>query len=373
MDDDGGRARGPLDGLVELARRVTGGRRASLLLPAGVMPDELRVAAASGLPDAVATAARVRLGDPVSGLVAQTRQPLLVNDRAPRGGAARGGYHTGSFISVPVPAADGGYGALNVADPVAGDGFGAADLASLETLAEQIAHELAFAGVRQQAERQRALIRGLEGRIIAAQEDERGRLARELHDEAGHALTAAIFQLDLDLMKAPADGEALQATLERTRESLLACAATLHDIAFALRPRILEDLGLSAALRSLTGRAMEAGGFRATFAVAGDERPLGEALELTAFRVAQEALTNTLKHARAHAVTVELTYAPDALRLTIEDDGVGLDASRRAGDARPSLGLRGLRERVAVLSGQAELGPRLGGGTRVTVTLPTEC
>ncbi|HET8629133.1 MAG TPA: GAF domain-containing sensor histidine kinase [Thermomicrobiales bacterium] len=365
MGDDDGAARGPLDGLVELARRVVGGRRASLLLPAGT-PDELQIAAASGLPDAAA-AARVRLGDPVSGLVAQTRQPLLVNDGAPRRG-----YHTGSFISVPVPAADGGYGALNVADPVAGGGFGAGDLASLQTLAEQIAHELAYAGVRRQAEQQQALIHSLERRIIAAQEEERGRLARELHDEAGHTLTAAIFQLDLDLLKLGQAGETVQETLQRTRESLLTCAATLHDIAFALRPRILEDLGLAAALRSLTGRAMEAGGFEASFAVAGEARPLAEAVELTAFRVAQEALTNALKHARARTVAVELAYAADALLLTIEDDGVGLEASRHPGDTRPSLGLQGLRERVAVLGGAAEIGPRPGGGTRIAVSLPAE-
>ncbi|HEX5501238.1 MAG TPA: GAF domain-containing sensor histidine kinase [Thermomicrobiales bacterium] len=371
-----------LESMVELARRLVRSRRASLMLPGRDTAEELHVAAASGLPAEIASAARVRLGDPVSGIVAQTRRPLLVNERgrarargAPEALAARTvrpprrpSYRTGSFISVPVPIAGMGYGVLNVADPVKRRGFGRDDLESLQSFAGHIAHELAYTRGHHNGD--------LRWRVIQAQEEERRRIARELHDEAGHALAAAIFHLDLETVKLPTGADSAQEALQDARDTLMDCTAMLHDIAFALRPRILEDLGLAAALRSLTSRARASSGLDMTLTIAGEERPLPEALELAVFRVVQEALTNVLKHARATVGSVILRYGPASLVLVVADNGVGLRELPGAGAAsalaRPSLGLGGLRERVAMLGGTLEVGAAAPGGTQLTVTLPLD-
>ncbi|HET8628002.1 MAG TPA: GAF domain-containing sensor histidine kinase [Thermomicrobiales bacterium] len=370
-----------LESLVELARRLVRSRRASLMLPGRDTAEELHVAAASGLPADIASSARVRLGDPVSGIVAQTRRPLLVNERGrpvgrglsaaprPTRPARRPSYRTGSFISVPVPVLGMGYGVLNVADPVRRRGFGRDDLESLQSFAGHIAHELAFVhGQHSDA--------GLRWRVIQAQEEERRRIARELHDEAGHALAAAIFHIDLEKVKLPNEAGPAQEALHEARETLMQCTAMLHDIAFALRPRILDDLGLRAALRSLASRARASSGLEVTLTIAGEERPLPEVLELALFRVVQEALTNVLKHARASAASVLLRYESTRLVLVVADNGVGLRQPAAADGAsalaRPSLGLGGLRERVVMLGGTLEVGAASPGGTQLTVTLPLD-
>jgi signal transduction histidine kinase len=362
----------PLSSVVEIARHLVKSRRASLMLPAGD-PDQLQVAVASGLPAAVAAEARVRIGDPVSGLVAKNRQPLLVNEG--RGVRVRRftSHQTGSFISVPIPLEGAACGVLNVSDPVADATFDVDDLTALQSYAGQVANTLAFEAARQRLEQMQDAVRQSRLQLIQAQEDERRRIARDLHDEAGHTLTAAIFRLDLEAMKLPRDFVEAHATLDRTRASLLDCAATLHNIAFALRPQILEDLGLSAALRSLTAQAMELGIERVDLTIDGREPPLDEATELAVFRMVQEALTNIRKHARARRAWVQLVFDPDQALLAIEDDGVGVaraGAEDEATRRRPSLGLRGLRDRIEALGGAFEMGPRAEGGTRLAARLP---
>ena len=122
----------PLSSVVEIARHLVKSRRASLMLPAGDS-DQLQVAVASGLPAAVVAEARVRIGDPVSGLVAQNRQPLLVNEG--RGARIRRftSHQTGSFISVPIPLEGAACGVLNVSDPVADATFDVDDLTALQS------------------------------------------------------------------------------------------------------------------------------------------------------------------------------------------------------------------------------------------------
>ena len=365
----GGLAAGPAEqpallSAVDLARRLARSQRASLMLP-GAEDRVLHVAAARGLPPAVPATARVRLGDPVAGLVAQTGRPVLGEGPGGARPAPAPGYRTAAFISVPVPLPGPARGVLSVADPARGRRFRAADLVALQQLADHLAGDLALATARQQLAQAEAEARRLRAQVVAAREEERGRVARELHDEAGQALTAAIFRLDLEAQRLPAGAGEARAALERARAALLACAATQHRIAFALRPRILEDLGLAAALRSLGGQAAE-GGLR----VAGGERPLGEAAELAVFRVVQEALTNVRKHARATRAWVRLRYQPGELTVTVADDGVGLGAAPGVAGARPRLGLGGMRERVALLGGELELGARPGGGTRLRARLP---
>ena len=359
----------------DLARRLVRSERASLLLPVREVHEaheasetsgatELYLAAASGLPAEVLPTTRVRLGEPVAGLVAQSRQPLVGHAAATVLVPHPERYQTGAFISVPVLLPDRPPGVLSVADPHEGTTFHPDDVLALQSLAAYVAQLLmAWEAVRQQ-----------QWQRLQVQEAERQRLARELHDEAGQALTAAIFRLDLAALQLPAEALAAQAVLQQTRAGLLACAATLHRLAFALRPRILEDLGLGAALRSLVVQAEETGSLQVSLALEGAEPALDEAVQLAVFRVVQEGLSNVRKHAQASEAWIRVRFQPHGIWVSVEDNGVGLNSlqawGQEQGQPRPSLGVVGLRERVELLGGQLELGERLGGGTRLAAVVP---
>ena len=187
--------------------------------------------------------------------------------------------------------------------------------------------------------------------LLRAQEEERRRIARELHDEAGQALTAAKISLDLG---GHAEESALVArALEQVR-----------DLSELLRPRALDDLGLASALRALVDdfsrrTRIEVG------LVTSDEDPWPPEVALVLYRVAQEALTNVARHAGAQHAWVRVERAPGQARLTIEDDGHGT-----GGVPRPHLGLLGMRERVTLAGGELTLGEAAAGGLLVRAVLP---
>lgn len=207
-------------------------------------------------------------------------------------------------------------------------------------------------------------------REIDVIEDERRRLARDLHDEAGHRLTAASLKLD-ELAQRRADDTELRASLEYVRALVWECTTGLHDVAFNLRPAILADLGLVPALRSLVRRAQEATTIDLAVAVEGVPGRLPERVELAGFRIAQEALTNALKYANASRISIIVRFSDDGVALEIVDDGIGFDLSQAEGD-RPRLGLKGMQERVDLVGGRLRLRSRPGCGTRVWVSLPRD-
>ena len=246
-----------------------------------------------------------------------------------------------------------------------------ADLVTLQEFAAYVARDLDDLPVEERVRWYHETVRQLQRRVIQSQEDERKRLARELHDEASHALTRTIFRLDFKALKLPEGEVEARAVLRGVREELVECANTLHGIAFALRPRILQDLGLSAALRSLVAQINADGAAPIALTITGWERRLGEETELAAFRVVQEALTNVRKHAQATTVAVSLTFRTRELRLTVDDDGIGLARRGQTPRSRIGQGVGGMRERVEALDGIFTLNRRKG-RTRVAVTLPLE-
>jgi two-component system sensor histidine kinase NreB len=207
-------------------------------------------------------------------------------------------------------------------------------------------------------------------REIEVQEEERRRLARDLHDEAGHRLTAAILKLDAVMQRHGQDVE-LRESLEAARVLIRECADGLHEVAFNLRPCILADLGLYPAVRSLARRAQEAASLPVSVQLDGVPRRVPEEVELTAFRIVQEALTNALKYAQASIVTITIAFTGEALVIEISDDGVGFDLAY-TGAARPRLGLTGMRERAALVGGSVRLRTEPGRGTTVWARLPLE-
>jgi signal transduction histidine kinase len=207
------------------------------------------------------------------------------------------------------------------------------------------------------------------GRVIAAGEDERRRVARDLHDDTGQMLVSLIAGLGAAEAAAPGDAE--RARLAELRDVASRTHAGIHDLSVALRPSLLDDIGFGAAL------CRHATSFAQRFGVAVHFRGLeaGPRLppetETALYRIGQEALSNAVRHGRATAVHFSFLRLPDTAVLEIEDDGQGFDALRVA-DARREerLGLLGIQERAALLGGVVEVGPGLEAGTIVRVALP---
>ena len=190
--------------------------------------------------------------------------------------------------------------------------------------------------------------------LLRAQEDERRRIARELHDEAGQVLTAVKIELDLEGRR---DASALVGR----------ALSQVRDLSNLLRPAVLDDLGLVPALHGLVDDFSRRTRIEATLDTAEPLRALPAEHQVVVYRVVQEALTNVARHAQAHAVQVHLETADHALRLTVEDDGRGV-----TGEPVPHLGLLGMRERITALGGTLALGA--GGdrrGFRVEAVIPT--
>ncbi len=370
---------GPAEGLtrrlprvaVDLAARLVSARRSSLLLPSEER-NVLCVAASNGLGDLLAEHVRVRVGDPIAGAVAATRQPVIVNERKVKPGQRTRGYVTGSYMSLPVPLDDHSCGVLSVADPLHGDGFHNDDLHALEGFVQHVSTSLSFQVMSQQAASLEQTVHRLRRQVVQVQESERQRIARDLHDEAGHALTAAILRLDVQIAQRSDDMAAL-ATLHSAREELVECAKSLHEIAFNLRPRILEDFGMHAAIRSLARYTMGVSDLDVTVEIDGDQWKLGELEELAILRVTQEALTNTRKYAHASSASVTLHYERNYVTLHIQDDGIGIGAQvtrQDREDSRVAMGIAGMRERIELLGGRFWIGPGPNGGTLVSALLP---
>lgn len=198
-------------------------------------------------------------------------------------------------------------------------------------------------------------------RIKATRDEERRRLGRELHDGLGPALTSVTMTIDEARRRLARDPESVAPLLVRVREEMTSTIVSVRELVYGLRPPALDDLGLEGALR-LFGQAP---GPRVDVAVDGDLEGLPAAVEVAAYRIVQEALTNVRRHARATACLVRLLRTDDELRVVVSDDGIGLPPSPPAG-----VGLTSMRERAAETGGACTAGARAGGGTEVTARLP---
>lgn len=224
----------------------------------------------------------------------------------------------------------------------------------------------------EEAQRREALRGELLRRVVAAQEAERQRIARELHDATGQALTA--LGLGLRAVSANLKPEAEQATRDlRQLETLTTTSLDeLRHLIADLRPSHLDDLGLAATIRWYAKALQARTGLDIQVEIHGDPHPLSAPVRIALFRIAQESLTNVVKHSQAKQVWIRLWFAAEAVRLQVEDDGTGFDVTANRELARPSWGLLGIQERVTLLGGTFALDSGLGRGTRVQVVIPYE-
>jgi two-component system sensor histidine kinase UhpB len=198
-------------------------------------------------------------------------------------------------------------------------------------------------------------------RALAAQESERKRVAQELHDEIGQSLTAVKLQLARLARRAPAE---LHTELREAEEEVDRSLGDVRRIALRLRPEALDDLGLVPALTALTTDLASRTGLHIVRRIDPGLPPLGPDGELVIFRVAQESLTNTARHAQATSVELRLEKTKGGVRLVVRDDGIGLDGSH------PGSGIEGMKERALLVAGHLEIVSLPDDGTEVRLELP---
>jgi two-component system sensor histidine kinase UhpB len=210
---------------------------------------------------------------------------------------------------------------------------------------------------RLEAERREAA-----GRVLAAQEAERLRIAQELHDQVGQELTAVLLGLSRVQSHAPAElGSDLAAVQDVVRASL----EDVRRIAIELRPEALDDLGLESALAVLAERFSQRLGLEVAVAIASRLPELDRETELVVYRVAQEALTNVARHAGVDRAELQLTSPNGGLTLTVRDHGRGLPP-----ETTPGTGTRGMRERATLIGGRMQILNLSGGGCEVRLDVP---
>lgn len=214
--------------------------------------------------------------------------------------------------------------------------------------------------------------RSLAKAVWSVQEEERRRLARELHDGLGQTLTALKHQLELLRREVTELTEPLRVRLADSVELADQSLRETRELSRLLRPQILDDLGLAPALSWLTRTIQQRTGLAVDFESQGLEERLDPDLETLAFRVIQEALNNVVKHARATQARVEVAVGEGRLLVTVFDAGKGFDAREvmAAHDGSSGSGLRGIRDRVELFAGTLEIETAPGEGTRLRVEIP---
>ncbi|MFN8524801.1 MAG: sensor histidine kinase [Chloroflexota bacterium] len=211
-------------------------------------------------------------------------------------------------------------------------------------------------------------LRALSNQIITAQEEERLRIARELHDETAQALAALLVRQRL--IERATDPEALRTGMADLRTLTAEALEGVRRMALELRPTMLDDLGLVAALDAAARQFAVRTGLDVRFRVSGNPERLLPEVELVTYRIVQEALSNVVRHAAASRADVSLVAAPTSLTVTVADDGRGFDPRAVLDSRQRSLGLFGMRERASLVGGKLMIESSPGSGTRVTLEVP---
>lgn len=208
-------------------------------------------------------------------------------------------------------------------------------------------------------------------KLIVAQEEERQRIAREIHDELGQLLTRLSINLKMCSKDIPPHLPEVMCQLAATETLVWQTIEQAHRLIVQLRPTLLDELGLHAALREELQHRLTPLGIETQLTTDSLPERLPASLELAVFRIAQEAISNIARHAHAHHATIALTYNDHELQAVIEDDGIGLPSNwRTRHDGHQPLGLLGMQERAALIGGDLTIEPRTPQGTRIVLRVP---
>jgi PAS domain S-box-containing protein len=363
-----------LSELLARLRKALGGDFACVQL-VNEAHDSLDMRAADGVALDLVAPVRVPIGQAVAGRIAADGRPRIVHDLSTTDVSRIEGLPhelrallQGSMLGTPLQVEGRVIGVVSVAGARARR-FTEEDLRLLQVVADRAAPAIERGRLMETVRAGREQLQALSRRLLTAQEEERRRLAVELHDELGQVLTAV--KISLGSLARESGAPAAPAHLRDALASVDQAMERVRDLALDLRPSLLDDLGLGAAIRSHADKFARTTPVETHLSIDAVPR-LPAGLEIACFRVAQEALTNVARHAKARNVWVDLHLDTEGLDLRVRDDGIGFDANlaRERAIRGASMGLLGMRERVTLAGGHYELSSRPGGGTEVRARFP---
>lgn len=334
---------------------------------------ELRVRAARGARSQEIFGRSVKLGEGIAGWVALYGQPLLLKD-----GIRDARFHTicrrddvRDALCVPLQADGTVEGVLCLNNRRGKGSFTHDDLRLLTALGNHVTLAIRNAALYEQTLRQRRTMERLLSKLVWAQEEERKKVSLEIHDGPAQTLYSALFRLQTyqALLREDPDkaAEELSIAITSIKETLQETRRLIFD----LRPMSLDEIGLVPALRQYAEKLSTRHAIRVEVKTRGTERRFPVSLETALYRIVQEALTNTWKHARATKASVTVTFDPCRCDIQIADDGVGFDlAAVGANGQGEHLGIAGIRERAEMIGGTLRIASAPGAGTTVIVSVP---
>lgn len=333
-----------------------------------------RVYHGSSPEDALGVSAR--LGEDMAGKVFRTGQPVFGGDisndpRVANDPTLLPEEKPRAFACVPLRSNEKVIGAISVASRQA-DGFSARDIQFLEGVAAQVTIALENANLHQQVRHQDKIRGELLLEILSIQEDERRRIARELHDETSQSLASLVANLEAVAGMLPAAEDKVNARLRKAQSISISILDGIHKIINELRPTLLDDLGLVTAIRWLADSNLGSVGVKVRLDTVGKERRLPSEVEIALFRVVQEAISNIARHANAHNTALSLHFQKKAIQVSIQDDGKGFDVQEALSskDRPRGLGLLGMKERIELVHGTLSIRSRIGSGTLISFQIP---
>ncbi|MFC2023028.1 GAF domain-containing protein [Chloroflexota bacterium] len=339
---------------------------------------KLRYRVYRGLSPSYAEGVKLSPGEGIAGTVAQTGEPILLDDiskdpRTARPVSIRAEGIRG-FVSIPLRSKAKVVGVMNVASHAVGS-FGADDVSLLSSIGDYLGTATEQAALYTRLEMARERYQALLRYTLTAQEQERKRIARELHDETSQAITSLTLSLQaiiaLAEMKGITDTE-FMSKVKTTQSFAVHAGYEIVRLMKELRPTLLDELGLAPAIHRYAKDNLETQGICVSAEFSGMEERLPPEIEVTLYRVAQGLIGNILEHSGAKNVSIKLERSPDECILFIEDDGRGFDVSKitRVGASGRGAGLFTMRERMKLVGGTGVVESEPGRGTRAIARAP---
>ena len=331
-----------------------------------------------GLSDKYAEEMHLRLGEGIAGKVAQSGRSVLLEDISSEPDAARldliSSEGLRAFVSVPLRAKDNVLGVMNVASHVP-HRFTKEDVHLLHTIGDQLGIAIEQAVLYDRLRKARERLRKLARQNLVAEEEERRRIARELHDETSQSLSGIALQLEALIEMYSMSGNPdtqLIAGLKKVQALTVQVHKEVSRVIANLHPTVLDTLGLVAAARQHVKNTLQPLNINVTVEAKGTEMRFPPDVEAALFRVIQGSVGNIIKHSKAKNASIVLVYRPDEFSLSISDDGQGFDVSKitdveQSGRGR---GLFSMRERIGFLGGTSGVESKIGAGTTVWAKVP---
>ncbi|UCD21553.1 MAG: GAF domain-containing sensor histidine kinase [Chloroflexota bacterium] len=331
-----------------------------------------------GLSDKYAEEMRLKVADGIAGKVAQSGRAVLLEDISLEPDAARldliSSEGLRAFISVPLRAKDNVLGVMNVASHTS-HRFTKEDVHILHSIGDQLGTAVEQARLQDRLRKARERLRKLARQNLVAQEEERRRIARELHDETSQSLSGIALQLEALLEMCTRSGNQdaeLIAGMKKVQALTVQVHKEVSRIISNLHPAVLDTLGLAAAVRQYAYSRLHPLNIDATVEVSGTERRFPSDVEAALFRVAQGAIGNVAKHSKAKNVSIVLAYQSNEFSLIVNDDGQGFDVSQITDveETGRGRGLFSMRERIGFLGGTSGVESKIGAGTTLWAKVP---